>query len=107
MQFARNLKHIFFASILVSFMIFGLVRFFGASFLLPITHFFIYQEGNTWLDRFYKYQFTPSKEIAIITIDDATLNTLQKRNQTSNDNLKMITISKDVYIDLIEKLESV
>jgi class 3 adenylate cyclase len=83
------------------------MRFFGGTFLLPVTHFFIYQEWNVWLDRLYKYSFKPSDEIAIITIDDATLNTLQKRNQTSNDNLKMLTISKAVYIDLIERLQSV
>ncbi len=104
MQFARNLKHIFFASILVSAMIFWLVRFFGANFLIPVTHFFVYQEGNPWLDKLYKYHFTPSDEIAIITIDDVTLNMFQNKNQASKDNLKMLTIGKEVYIDLIEDL---
>lgn len=50
----------------------------------------------------YTYDFKPSQDIAIIKIDDASLNTLQAKTDQ-----KMLTIPKSTYIDLIEKLESV
>ena len=101
MKFTRNLKHIFAIWTLVIISLFGVVRLFGADFLIPITHFFIYRDAYPQ-NSLYKYDFTPSKDIAIVKIDDASLNTLQAKSDQ-----KMLTIPKSVYIDLIEKLESV
>lgn len=101
MQFARNLKHIFAIWCIVMFLIFGVVRLFGADFFVPITHFFVYRETGMQ-SALYTYDFKPSKDIAIIKIDDASLNTLQAKTDQ-----KMLTIPKSIYIDLIEKLESV
>jgi class 3 adenylate cyclase/CHASE2 domain-containing sensor protein len=103
MQFVRNLKHIFIVFLIVFVAIFGIMKFFGAHFSLPLTHFFIYREGNPILDKLYKYKFTPSTDnIAIIKIDNESINALQ-----AGTNIKMLGIPKSVYIDLIEKLSFV
>ena len=99
MQFIRNLKHIFAIWAITLTLIFGVVRLFGADFLIPITHFFIYRETGIQ-SKLYTYHFKPSTDIAIIKIDDASLNALQAKSDQ-----KMLTIPKSVYIDLIEKLE--
>ncbi len=101
MQFVRNLKHIFAIWCITLIALFGVVGLFGKDFLIPITHFFIYRETGIQ-SSLYPYHFTPSKNIAIVKIDDASLNSLQAESD-----LKMLTIPKSVYIDLIEKLESV
>jgi class 3 adenylate cyclase/CHASE2 domain-containing sensor protein len=102
MQFKKNLKHICIISLIVLVSIFSLMRLLGASFSTPITHFFVYRENIEPLNWLYRYAFKPSSDIAIIKIDDATLNTLQ-----ANSDLKMLTISKWVYGELIDKLQSV
>jgi class 3 adenylate cyclase/CHASE2 domain-containing sensor protein len=98
----RNLKHIFIAFLIVFVSIFGTLRIFGDDFSLPLTHFFVYREGNRFLDKLYKYKFTPSSDIVIIKIDNESLNNLQAQS-----NLKTLTIPKSVYIDVITKLKSV
>lgn len=42
----------------------------------------------------------PSDSIALITIDEATLNEFQSKSDQ-----KMLTIPKSIYRDLVEKLE--
>lgn len=101
MQITRNLKHIFFVSTIIFLMIFGTIRFF-APFVVPTTHFFVYRENIIPLNWLYKYEFKPSNDIAIIKIDDTTLNTLQSKSD-----LKYLSIPKSIYGDLITKLESV
>lgn len=101
MQFTRNLKHIFAIWAITLTLIFGVVRLFGADFLIPITHFFVYRETGVQ-SKLYIYDFKPSKDIAIIAIDDASLNALQAKSDQ-----KMLTIPKSVYTDLIERLEGV
>lgn len=83
------------------FTVFGTVHIFGSDFLLPITHFFVYRE-TAFQNFIYKYHWTPSKDIAIIKIDDGSLNALQ-----ATGNLKMLTIPKSKYIQLVQMLESV
>jgi CHASE2 domain-containing sensor protein len=102
MQFIRNLKHIFIVFLIVFVTIFGTMRLFGSDFFVPITHFFVYREGNTWLDKLYKYKFTPSSDIVIIKIDNDSLNQLQ-----ANTNIKTVNIPKSVYTSLVDKLSSV
>lgn len=53
-------------------------------------------------DFLYRYNFSPSEDIVLITIDNDTINTLQSWSF-----LKMLTVPKSVFIDLVEKLESV
>jgi class 3 adenylate cyclase/CHASE2 domain-containing sensor protein len=50
----------------------------------------------------YKPSLEPSNSIVLITIDDATLNQIQ-----ATSNLKMLTIPKSLYINLIERLQAV
>jgi CHASE2 domain-containing sensor protein len=84
----------------VSFIIiFGVVRFLGADFLTPITHFFVYREGHALLDRIYSYTFKPSRDIVLVTIDDSTLNDLQAQSDLRN-----LTISKSQYAQLVDAL---
>lgn len=58
--------------------------------------------GDVWQDRIYTHTLKPSSEIAIIRIDNESLNALQAKS-----NLKMLSIPKSQYVTLIEKLESV
>lgn len=102
MQFLRNLKHIFFAFLFVFVATFAVVRFFGSVFITASNHALIYREENKALDFLYKYRFQPSREIAILKIDNETINSLQ-----AGTNLKMLGIPKSVYIEVIEKLQSV
>ncbi len=102
MQFSRNLKHILVIAMITLFAIFGVMRLFGSTFSIPITHFFVYRENIAPLNWLYTYHFRPSPDIAIIKIDDTTLNTLQAKSD-----IKTLTLSKSIYTDLIEKLEAV
>lgn len=96
----KNLKHITIVFMVLSISFFGMLRLFGADFLLPITHFFVYREGG-WQDIIYKYHWKPSTDaITLIKITDTSLNTLQ-----AGGNLKMLTIPKSTYLELVEKLE--
>ncbi len=108
-----------------------IMRLFGGDFLLSITHFFVYRESlvaqfvstetyegwthrtdpkkysefannHSLLSLLLRYDFHPSKEIALIKIDDASLNLIQAKNGTE----RMLTIPKSYYIDLIESLEA-
>ena len=80
MQIKRNLKHIFAIWSITLALIVGVVQLFGADFLVPITHFFVYRETGIQ-NMLYKYDFKPSKDIATIKIDAASLDNLQARNQ--------------------------
>lgn len=53
-------------------------------------------------DFIYRYHWNPSKDIVLVKIDDNSLNALQ-----ANGNLKMLTIPKSKYIQLVQMLESV
>lgn len=99
MKGLKNLRHIVTVFFLLLIAFFGMIRFFGADFLLPITHFFVYRQGG-WQDRLYQYHPKPSSDIVVVKITDNSLNTLQ-----AGGNLKMLTIPKSTYIELIEKLE--
>jgi class 3 adenylate cyclase/CHASE2 domain-containing sensor protein len=102
MQFIRNLKHIFIVFLIVFVSVFGMIRIFGDTFFVSITHFFVYREGNPLLDKLYKYKFTPSHDIVIVKIDNDSLNQLQ-----ANTNIKTVNIPKSVYTSMVEKLSSV
>lgn len=79
-----------------------MIRILGADFIIPITQFFTYRDAP-FQNLIYKHEWKPSTDkIAIIKIDDNSLNALQ-----ANSDRKMLTISKKTYIELIEKLESV
>jgi CHASE2 domain-containing sensor protein len=68
-----------------------------------ITHYFVYRENVGFLNTLYEYEFVPSVDkIAIITIDEDTINTIQSWSF-----LKMITLPKSVLTDTLEKLQSV
>ncbi len=83
-------------------MIFGVMRLFGSDVLVPITQFFVYRDAP-FQNFFYEHTWKPSTDqIAIIKIDDNSLNTLQ-----ATSNQKVITIPKKTYRELIEKLKSV
>ena len=101
MQISRNLKHIFIVSGITFLAILGVMRLFGPTFSTPITHFFVYRENIPFLNWIYEYDLEPSKDIVLVTIDDETLNTLQAKSD-----LKMFTIGKDRYVEVIEKLQS-
>lgn len=79
-----------------------MIRILGADFIIPITQFFTYRDAP-FQNLIYKHEWKPSTDkIAIIQIDDNSLNALQ-----ADSDRKMLTISKQTYIELIEKLESV
>lgn len=108
MQILKNLKHIFFASILSLCVIFSGIFLLGKNFTDEMNMFFLYRttENSTmqkpWQDRIYTHDLPASDQIRVITIDDATLNEFQ-----SQWDLKMLTIPKSKYIELIEALESI
>ncbi len=67
-----------------------------------MTQFFTYRDAP-FQNFLYKERWKPSADqIAIIKIDDNTLNDLQARSDRS-----MLTIGKKTYIELVKKLESV
>jgi class 3 adenylate cyclase/CHASE2 domain-containing sensor protein len=99
MKFIKNLKHIFSVSILTVLLIFFLGLFAKNELFIPMRHFFIYRDAP-FQNALYKYSFVPNKDIVIVKIDDETLNTLQ-----SQSNLKVLTLSKKTYIDIINNLE--
>jgi CHASE2 domain-containing sensor protein len=101
MKNIRNLKHIFIIILISLFVLFGLIALFSRDFTNAINGLFIYRTtGGIWQDYIYKHDLTPSSDIVIINIDDRTLNEIQ-----ATGDLKMLTISKQIYADLVEKLE--
>jgi class 3 adenylate cyclase/CHASE2 domain-containing sensor protein len=101
MQKLRNLKHIFVVIVLSLSVVFGWILLFS-EFNNPINGFFIYRTGsNQWQDNLYKHTIIPENDIAVIKIDNESLDALQAKW-----NLKMLTIPKSNYIALIEKLEA-
>jgi class 3 adenylate cyclase len=101
MKNIRNLKHIFIIILISLFVLFGLIVLFSRDFTNAINGLFIYRTtGGIWQDYIYKHDLTPSKDIIIINIDDRTLNETQ-----ATGDLKMLTMSKQIYADLVEKLE--
>jgi len=102
MQILRNLKHIFLISILCLTFVFWGIRLLWADFSESLQAFFIYRTGRNanFQDIIYKHSLTPGKDIAIITIDDATLNEYQ-----ASSDLKTLTLWKKIYIDLAKKLK--
>ena len=102
MRKLKNLKHIFFIIILSLTVLFSLVMIFSRDFTNSINGFFIYRSGTgIWQDTIYEHTLRASDDIVIINIDERTLNELQ-----ANGDLKMLTIPKKIYSDLVEKLES-
>lgn len=105
MQILKNLKHIFFIIVLALTLLFGGVLLLGRDFLFPINGYFIYRTGDVteyhgeeekthtiWQDNIYRHTLTPSENIVLVTIDDASINALQVRHNGS-----MLTIAKSVY----------
>lgn len=106
MKFLRNLKHIFAITALSLLIIFGSIYIFRDEFFHQINGFFIYRTGNgVWQDYFHKQSLVPSGDIAIIKIDEKTLNTLQAEGKLQRGDMKMLTIPKSIYTDLVYKLE--
>ena len=102
MKFLKNLKHIFAIWAVVMFLIVCMVSILGSCFIIPITQFFTYRDAP-FQNVLYTHHWKPStRDIAIIKIDDNSLNELQ-----ANSDRRMLTLPKKVYIDLINKLESV
>ncbi len=97
MQFFRNLKHIFFITLITLFFIGILSRI--PDFFTAATHFFIYKD--TYLQNsVYQLQFKPSPDIAIVRIDEDSINAIQAKG-----NQKFLSIPKYEYVKLIERLE--
>ncbi len=101
MKKTRNLKHIFAITLISLTLIFGSIMLFSLEFSNAINWFFVYRTtGGVWQDYFYTHTLRPSPDIAIVAIDDKTINTLQ-----ASGDQKMLTIPKSKYRDLVEKLE--
>jgi hypothetical protein len=101
MKKLRNLKHIFAIFLLSLIFVFGSIMLFSRDFSSSLNGFFVYRTtGGAWQDYFHTHDLRPSSDIAIIAIDDHTINTLQ-----STSDQKMLTIPKSIYRDLVEKLE--
>ncbi len=102
MQKLRNLKHIFVVIILALSAVFA-NHYLPKEYTNIFNGTFIYRTGeNAWQDKIYAHTLRPSKkDIAIIRIDNESLNALQAKG-----NLKMLTIPKSYYVSLIEKLEN-
>ena len=101
MKKLQNLKHIFFVSCISLVLIFVSIFLFSREFSSAINSFFVYRtSGGIWQDTIYQHKLTPSKDIVIVKIDDASLNTLQAEG-----NLKMLRIPKSAYANLIDILE--
>lgn len=99
MKISKNLKHIFIVASITFFMILAVMRLFGPTFSTPITQFFVYRENVPFLNWLYKYDFEPSPEIVLVTIDDTTLNTFQQYGD-----LKNLTIPKSAYQSVINNI---
>lgn len=101
MQKLRNLKHIFVVMILALSLVFSSV-FLPKEYTNIFNGTFTYRTGqSTWQDTLYKHTIRPSKkDIVIIRIDNESLNALQAKG-----NLKMLTIPKSHYMNLIDKLQ--
>lgn len=102
-KFFKHIKHIFFITVLSVSLLFGYILIFSGEFSNAINGFFVYRTGNgVWQDYFYQHKLRPSSDIVLITIDDNTINKLQAKWD-----LKMLTISKKYYSDLVTKLSAV
>lgn len=102
----RNLKHILFIAVLSIGLILWSEWLFHREFSNALNAFFTYRTGNgVWQDKIYTHLLRPSDNIAIIKIDNESINALQANGKMSKGNLKMLTIPKSSYISLIEKLE--
>lgn len=103
MQFLKNLKHIFFISLLSLAILFGSVLLLFSDFLVPMNYFLIYRTGAgaTFQDTIYTHSLEPSKNIVVVEIDEHTINTLQAKNE-----LQMLSIPKKYYEHLVRILRS-
>lgn len=97
MQFFRNLKHIFFITLITLFFIGILSRI--PDFFTAATHFFIYKDA-VLQNSVYQFHFTPSSNIAIVRIDTDSINAIQAKG-----NQKFLSIPKYEYVKLIERLQ--
>ncbi|GAB0174124.1 MAG: adenylate/guanylate cyclase domain-containing protein [Candidatus Altimarinota bacterium] len=100
MQFARNLKHIFIIWCIAFLLILLGVKLFDSTFTISFTHYFVYRNSGIQ-SILFPYHFSPSKDIALIKIDDASLNAYQAQR-----GLKMLTIPKSRYANIVRLLES-
>ncbi len=101
MKKLKNLKHIFAIALICLTLIFGSIMVFSLEFSNAINWFFVYRTtGGVWQDYFHTHTLRPSSDMAIIAIDEKTINTLQ-----ASGDQKMLTIPKSRYRDLLEKLE--
>ena len=100
MKKLKNIKHIFIIIILSLIFLFGGILLFSKDFKNSINGFFIYRTWNdSWQDTIYAHTLKPSKDIIIIKIDEKTLNNFQ-----SGSDLKMLTIPKSKYTQLVDLL---
>lgn len=100
MQKLRNLKHIFVVIILSLLAAISVIFFSQLNSLF--NEIFIYRTGdNTWQDTIYKHSLAPSNDIAIVRIDEKTLNEFRAKADT-----KEVGIPKSKYIELIDLLRS-
>lgn len=98
----RNIKHIFAIIVISLSMLFGSVMLFSGDFNSSINGFFLYRTGSgTWQDYFHRHRLAPSKDIVIIKIDEKSLNAIQAGSQSE---LRMLTIPKSTYANLVSKL---
>lgn len=98
----KNIRHTVIISSIVLVLIFVLLAIPSlTNFFTSATHYFIYRD-DSFQNLLWKHDFTPSKNIVLIGIDDASLNAFQAQGNT-----KMLTIPKSVYVSLIQKLQSV
>ena len=102
MKFLKNLKHIFAIWAVVMLLIVCMVSILGSSFIIPITQFFTYRDAP-FQNILYTHHWKPStRDIAIIKIDDISLNALQAQSDQ-----KVLTLPKAEYMKLIKSLQSV
>lgn len=101
MKILKNLKHIFAIFLICTSILFVGIRFGTSEVREVLQSFFIYRTGDnaTFQDKIYSYNLKPSEDIAIIAIDDATLDTYQAQS-----NLRTLTLSKSLYTQLAENL---
>lgn len=99
----KHIKHLVVIIVIATALLFGYMMLFTGEFSNSLNGFFLYRTGNgVWQDYFHKHTLKPSDNIALITIDDRTINSLQ-----ASGDLKMLTIPKKHYRDLVERLTSV
>lgn len=77
MQKWRNLKHIFFVT-LITVCLIGVMSFFPLT-TISLTQFFVYQ-SHPLLDALYVQKSTKSDEVVVIPIDTQMMNELQANN---------------------------